>query len=157
MVLNVAVQDIFTSEAKNYMPTFPFTQQAIQAGMVALQIAESQKKSQVEPEHLLAALLSDPTMTSARLLRSSGATWEVETHEHSLESQGMLKYSSGMNFVIEVAMQIVLLQGKESLDTEHLLWALVRLTETGKTNMGEVFQRYNVDLLALNQQLTATV
>jgi putative transcriptional regulator len=171
-LFDMAVQDIFTPEAKNSMQTLlekftnflgfnfgfeRFSEKAVNAVRFAHQEAMRSQKSQVEPEHLLAGLLADPTTTSARLLRSSGATLEIETNEHSLESRGINKHSSEMNFVCDLALQIVRLQGKKSLDTEHLLWALVRLAETEKTNMGEVFQRYGVDLTTLNKQLNKTV
>jgi putative transcriptional regulator len=47
--------------------------------------------------------------------------------------------------------------GKKSIGTEHLLWGLVRVAETDKTALSDLFQRYEIDAEALNNQLTETV
>ena len=62
-----------------------------------------------------------------------------------------------MNFTIEMALQIVRLQRKKSIGTEHLLWGLVRLAETGNADAIELFERYSIDLNLLNKQLVVTI
>ncbi|MGL5795788.1 MAG: Clp protease N-terminal domain-containing protein, partial [Waterburya sp.] len=52
-----------------------------------------------------------------------------------------------------LALQIVRLQGKKSIGTEHLLWGLVRLGATDKTTLDELFQSYGIDINKLNDQL----
>jgi putative transcriptional regulator len=171
-LLNVAIESVFIYEAKNPMQTFierftnffgfefgfeRFTEKAINVIKFAHNEATRSQKPQVEPEHLLAGLLADPTATSAQLLRASGATVNIEINDHSFESRGEAKLSSKSKFVMELALQIVRLQGKRSIGTEHLLWGLIRLAETDKGYLSELLQRYGVDTEALNNQLTETV
>ncbi len=168
-LLNVAVEQIFIYEVKKSMQTLiervtnflgfefgfeRFTDQAINAVKFAHNEASH---LQIEPEHLLAGLLADPTTTSAQLLRANGVTLDIEINEHSFQSRGGEKLSSKSKFVMALALQIVRLQGKKSIGTEHLLWGLVRLAETDKTGLSEMFQRYEIDAEALNNQLTETV
>ncbi|HAA30090.1 MAG TPA: transcriptional regulator [Cyanobacteria bacterium UBA8553] len=171
-LLNIAIEDVFIYEAKNSMQTLVervknffgfdfgferFTEKAIHAIKFAQNEAVRLQESQVEPEHLLAGLLADPTTTSAQLLRANGATLEIATNEHSFESGENLKFSPQSKFVLELALQIVRLQGKKSIGTEHLLWGLVRLADTNKTILIDLFERYEINLEALNRQLAETV
>ncbi|MBD2463623.1 helix-turn-helix domain-containing protein [Oscillatoria sp. FACHB-1407] len=176
-LFQVAIEDVFIFEAKNSMQTLlervknffgfefgfeRFTEQAIHAITFArneaLRLQQSTQgtppqEPQVEPEHLLAGLLADPTTTSAQLLQAHGATLRVTTDEHSFEPGENLKLSSQSKFVLELALQVVRLQGKKSIGTEHLLWGLMRLTDTNKTFQTDLFQRYGIHLEALNHQL----
>jgi len=167
-LFNVAIEDVFTYEAKNPMQALAervknflglefgferFTEQAIRVINFARNEAGRSQNSQVEPEHLLAGLLADPTTPSARILRVSGATMDIETHDHDFEFRENLKLSPQSKFVLELALQIVRLQGKQSIGTEHLLWGLVRLAETDQTRFDELFQRYTIDREILNQHL----
>lgn len=171
-LFNVAIEDVFIYEEKNSMQTLVervknyfgfefgferFTEKAINAIKFAQNEATRSQNSQVEPEDLLAGLLADPTTTSARLLRANGVKLEIETNEHSFESRENLKFSPQNKFVLELALQIVRLQGKKSIGTEHLLWGLVRLAETDNATLSDLFQRYEVDVAALNNQLAETV
>jgi putative transcriptional regulator len=166
-LFNVALEDVFIYEKnsmqtlverfKNYFGFERFTEKAINVVKFARSEAARSQKSQVEPEHLLAALLADPTTTSARLLRANGCQVDIETNEHSFESRENLRFSPQSNFVLELALQVVRLQGKKSIGTEHLLWGLLRLAETDKTTLSDLFQRYEIDLEALNNQLAETV
>lgn len=171
-LFNVGIQDIFIHEAKHSMQTLVerftnflgfefgferFTETAVNAVKFAHNEASKAQSSKVEPEHLLAGLLADPAMTSARLLRASGVTLDLETDEHSFESSGNPRLSSESKFVMELALQIVRLQGKKSIGTEHLLWGLVRLSETGHSTLKDLFQRYGIDLATLNQQLAEAI
>lgn len=171
-LFNVAIEDVFIYEAKKSMQTLVdgvktffgfefgferFTQKAINALNFARNEAVRLQNSQVEPEHLLAGLLADPTTTSARLLRANGVTVDIETNEHSFESRENLKFSSQSKFVLELALQVVRLQGKRSIETEHLLWALVRLAETDRATLSDLFQRYEISPEALNNQLAQTI
>ncbi|MEM7594205.1 MAG: Clp protease N-terminal domain-containing protein, partial [Cyanobacteria bacterium P01_A01_bin.83] len=110
-----------------------------------------------EPEHLLTGLLADPTATSARLLKANGVKQNIEIEEHSLENSHKIKLSSSSKFVLELALQVVRLQDKKSIRTEHLLWGLVRLSETNTITSNNLFQQYEVDKKALNNQLAEIV
>jgi putative transcriptional regulator len=171
-LLHVAIENVFIYEAKTTMQTLlervtnflgfefgfeRFTEKAINAVKFAHNEASRAQNFQVEPEHLLAGLLADPATTSAQLLRANGVTLNIETNEHSFESRGNVKFSPKSKFVIELALQIVRLQGKKSIGTEHLLWGLIRLAEADKTAFSELFQRYEVDADTLGNQLTKTV
>ncbi|CAA9396522.1 ATP-dependent Clp protease, ATP-binding subunit ClpC [uncultured Leptolyngbya sp.] len=171
-LFHVAIEDIFMYEAKHTMQTLVervknffgfefgferFTEKAINAFNFARNEAAQSQNSQVEPEHLLAGLLADSTTTSARLLRANGVTLNIEANEHSFEPRENLEFSPQSKFVLEVALQVVRLQGKKSIGTEHLLWGLVRLVETDKATLSELLQRYGIDVAALNDQLTETI
>jgi putative transcriptional regulator len=171
-LLNVAIENVFIYEAKNSMQTLierftnflgfdfgfeRFTEKAINVVKFAHNEASRSQNQLVEPEHLLVGLLADPTTTSAQLLRANGVTLNLEINEHSFESRGDVKLSPKSKFVMELALQIVRLQGKKTIGTEHLLWGLIRLAETDKTALSELFQRYGVDVEALNNQLAEAV
>jgi putative transcriptional regulator len=175
-LFQVTVEDVFIFEAKNSMQTLVervknffgfefgferFTEHAIHVITFARNEALRSQQSaqgatpqepQVEPEHLLAGLLADPTTTSAQLLQENGATL-ITTDEHSSEPGEHLKLSSQSKFVLELALQVVRLQGKKAIGTEHLLWGLMRLADTDKTIQTDLFQRYGINLEALNHQL----
>ena len=119
--------------------------------------AKQLHNSLIEPEHLLVGLFADPTSISAQLLRSSGMTLDGVTSDRIGEDRSQLKLSPKLNFTIEMALQIVRLHRKKSIGTEHLLWGLVRLAETGNTNAIDLFERYSIDLNLLNKQLTEAI
>lgn len=171
-LFKVAIEDVFIYEAKNSMQTLVerfknyfgfefgferFTEKAINAVQFARNEAARSQKSQVEPEHLLSGLLADPTTTSAHLLRANGCQVNIETNEHSFESGENPRFSPQSKFVLELALQVVRLQGKKSIGTEHLLWGLVRLAEIDKSTLIDLFQGYEIDLGALNNQLAETI
>ena len=167
-LLNVAIEDIFIYEAKNSMQTLVkqvkdffglefgferFTEQAINAINYARNEAMRRGSDRVEPEHLLFGLLADTTTTSARLLQANGIKRNIETDKHSFKNSQKIKLNSEIKFVLELALQVVRLRSEKSIGTEHLLWGLVRLAETGNTSISDLFQQYEVDLTTLNQQL----
>lgn len=171
-LLNVAIEDIFIYEAPNSMQTLVkqvknffgfefgferFNQKAINAFNFSRNEAVRTGNNQVEPQHLFIGLLADPMTTSARLLQANGVKQNIETNEHSFENCENLKFSSESKFVLELALQIVRLQGKKSIGTEHLLWGLVRLAETDNVALNNLLQQYEVDLITLNNQLVETV
>ena len=171
-LLNVAIEDIFIYEAKNSMQTLVkqvknffglefgferFTEKAIKAINFSRNEAVRTGSTQVEPEHLFVGLLAEPTTTSARLLQASGVKHNIETNEHSFEHCENLKFSSESKFVLELALQIVRLQSKKSIGTEHLLWGLVRLAETDNVALNKLLQEYEVELTTLNNQLAEAV
>ena len=110
-----------------------------------------------EPQHLLIGLLADPTATAARLLKASGAKQNFEINEHSSENSPRIKLSSSSKFVLELALQVVRLQNKNSIRTEHLLWGLVRLSETKTSKVDDLFEQYEVDLAVLSDRLAEAV
>jgi putative transcriptional regulator len=166
-LFDVALESIFIYEVKYQMPTLVerfkkmfgferFTTKAINAVKFAHNQANRSLKSQVEPEDLLLGLLADPTTTSARLLRSSGMKLEIETNDHSFEHYGNPKLSSQCKSIMELTLDIVRLNNQKSIGTEHLLWGLVKLAEDS-TTIGNLFQRYEVDINILNIRLRETV
>ncbi|GJD24169.1 transcriptional regulator, XRE family [Rivularia sp. IAM M-261] len=167
-LFNVAIEDVFIYEASNAMQTLVkqfkkyfgferFTEKAINAIKFARNEATRLQKSQVELEHMLLGLLADPTTTSARLLRANGMTLDIETNDHSFESRGNLKFSPQGNSALELALEIVKLKSRKYIGTEHLLLALVQLAQTENAGLSDLFQRYEIDLEALNNQLAEIV
>lgn len=170
-LFNVAIEDVFIYEAKSMQTVLErvknffgldfgferFTEKAINAIEFARNQAVQLGESQVKPEHLLAGLLADPTTTSAQLLRANGATLNIAIDEHSFESGENLKLNSQSKFILELALQVVRLESKKSIGTEHILWGLVRLADTDKTIVSELCERYEINLESLNSQLAETI
>lgn len=167
-LFDVAIEDIFINEVEHSMQFVidkiksflgfeaggeRFTDQAIRAIALARSEAVRTNQTQVEPEHLLVGLLADPATESARLLRASGANRVVDIEELSAEAPGQLKCSPQSQFILELALQIVRLQRKRSIDTEHLLWGLMRLHETDASALTEAFQNVGIDPITLNRQV----
>ena len=165
---NVTIEDIFIYEAEKSMDTLVkrvknffgfkfgferFTEEAINVINFARNEAVRLQESQVEPEHILAGLLADPKTTSSQLLQANGAKLNIENNEDSFNDRERIKLSSESEFILELALQIVRLQDKRSIDTEHLLWGLIRLSETNKNGLSELLQNHNIDREALNNQL----
>ena len=82
---------------------------------------------------------------------------DIETNDYSFEPRENPRFSPESKSILELALEIVQLKGKKSIGTEHLLWGLVRLAETDNTTLSDLFQRYEIDLEALNTQLAETV
>jgi|GEM_PF-178971 len=171
-LLGVAIENIFIYEGDNFMQTLVkqvknfvgskfgferFTTEAIRVISFARNEAVRLGSTQVEPEHLLRGLLAVPETTATRLLKDNGAISDIETDEHSFEDREHLKLNAECKFVLELALQIVRLQGKKSIGTEHLLWGLVRLSETDNVELSNLLQQYEVDLANLNTQLKRAV
>jgi len=171
-LFNVAIEDIFIYEAKNSMQILAerartffgfefgferFTEQAINAIKFARNEAARLQSAHVEPAHLLLGLLADPTTTSAQLLRANGVTLDIATNEHSFVCRNNLPLSAQSKFALELALQVVRLQGNRSIATEHLLWGLVRLSETSLITSGDLLQACGIDREALNRQLAEIV
>jgi putative transcriptional regulator len=164
-LFDTALENIFMYEAKTFIGTLVeqfkkmfgferFTEKAVDAVKFAHNEAT---ESQVEPEHILLGLLADPTTTSARLLRSSGMTLNIDTNDLSFEHNGSPRLSSQSQLVVELAWEIVRLKGKKLIGTEHLLWGLVRLKEIDNPALYDLFQRYEIDLAVLNDRLAEKV
>jgi putative transcriptional regulator len=59
--------------------------------------------------------------------------------------------------VLEMAEKIVRFKGQELIGPEHLLWGLIRLSETGNSSATTVFQQSGINLAILNQQLIEAI
>jgi putative transcriptional regulator len=167
-LFDVAIEDIFTYEARHPMQTLVkqlkryfgferFAQKAVNAVKFAHNFSIMSHQSIVEPEHLLIGLLADPTTTAAQLLRASGMTLDVEIDDRSFESRGNPKLSPICESVMELALEIVQLKGKKSIGTEHLLWGLVKLAEVERSELNNLFQQYTIDIEILNDKLADKV
>lgn len=168
-LLNVAIEDVFIYESKP-METLVklknilglefgferFTDKAINAISFARNEAVRTGNIRVEPEHILLGLLADSTATSAALLEANGIKQNLETNKHSFENRHKIKLSAESKFVLELALQVVRLQDKKSIGTEHLLWGLLRLSESNLAS-NDLFKQYEVDLASLNQQLIEVI
>lgn len=180
-LFDVKVEEIFIYEARPMMQSLleriknflgfdfgfeRFTEKAINALKFAHNEAvrmaslepDAEYHLHVAPKHLLAGLLADSTTTAARLLRANGAKMDVATDDRSFEWRESSSIATGpqSKFVLELALQVVRLKGKKTIDTEHLLWGLVRLADADKTTLSE-FQQYEIDVDALSHQLAEVV
>lgn len=171
-LFNVAIEDVFIYEAKNSMQALVervkdffgldfgferFTDKAINVIKFAQNKAVSVDESEVEPRHLLAGLLADPATLSAQLLLANGATTDTEIDEYSFEAERKVKLSASSKFVLEMALQVVRLQKKRLIGTEHLLWGLTQLADTDATIWKEMFEHYGINLNTLKAQLSEKV
>ena len=168
-LFDVAIESVFVYQEKspmqnllekveNFTQWLPkgekFTFKAIEAIAYARRIAALSEQARVEPKHLLYGLLNHPTTTAARLLRESGLTLDpVEAMEAS-ETPQINKYSLESRYVLELALNAARLKQKKYIDTEHLLLALIQLTQLGNDDLSEIFQANEVDLQTLSEKVT---
>jgi len=160
-LFNVALEDVFIYEAKNTMQTlverfknyfgFEFGFERFTERQSAIKFAEMrthERRNHKSSQNIcwLACWLIQPQR--AHLLRTNGCQVDIKTNEHSLNPVNS-GFSPQSKFVLELALQVVRLQGKKSIGTEHLLWGLVRLAETDNTTLA-LFQRYEIDLESIN-------
>jgi len=171
-LFSVEIEDIFIYEARQNMQTLiervknffgfefgfeRFSEEAINVFNFARNEAVRSHSLRVTPEHLLAGLLADSNSTSAQLLRASGANLDIETNEDSFMFRENLEFSPQSKFVLELALQVVRLQGKKAIEPEHLLWGLIQLVTIDKAVLDETFQRYEVDVESLSHQLREVI
>jgi putative transcriptional regulator len=144
-------------------------------------------KSEIGAEHLLAGLLADNHSIAAQLLQASGATLppsvtiaDLTKDFASLPATGLFeafslllpasrkrffekflipRFDTEGEFVLEMAEKIFQLKGKDSawFGPEHLLWGLIRLSDTGSSTATAAFQHLGINLTILNQQLIETI
>lgn len=167
-LFNVSVEDVFVYEAKNSMQLLAervkiffgfefgferFTPQAINTINFARNEAIRLNYAQVEPENLLSGLLAGPSAIAAQLLQESGALLDVEINERAFDSTETIKLSPQSKFVLEMALQVTRLKGRKDIDTEHLLWGILRLCEAEPSVLDRLFHRWDIDVEQLNHRL----
>ena len=172
-VFEVAIESVFIYREKNRMQTLignitqwlpkgeRFTFKAIEAIEYARYKAALSPQAQVEPEHLLYGLLNHPTTTATRLLQDNGLKLDAEMAIRlrlrfaiaDREVPKIDKFSPESRYVLELALNVARLKQKKYIDTEHLLLALIQLTQLGEENLVDIFQRNEVDIRALSQQV----
>lgn len=165
-VFEVAIESVFIYREKSRMQTFienitqwlpkgeKLTFKALEAIEYAQYKAALSLQAQVEPEHLLYGLLNHPTTTAARLLQENGLT--LDDRDMAIadsEVPKIDKFSPESRYVLELALNAARLKQKKYIDTEHLLLALVQLTQLGDDNLIDIFERNEVDIRALSQQV----
>ena len=165
-VFDVAIESVFIYQEKSRMQTLienitqwlpkgeKLTFKALEAIEYARYKAALSPQGCVEPEHLLYGLLNHPTTTAARLLQENGLT--LDTQDMAIadgEVPKIDKFSPESRYVLELALNAARLKQKKYIDTEHLLLALVQLTQLGDRNLVDIFQRNEVDIRALSQQV----
>ena len=160
----VAIESVFIYQEKSPMQTFienitqwlpkgeKFTFKALEAIEYARSQAALSPQAQVEPEHLLYGLLNHPTTTAARLLQDNGLKLDTMAIAEG-EVPKIDKFSPESRYVLELALNAARLKQKKYIDTEHLLLALIQLTQLGDENLVNLFQRHEVDVRALSEQV----
>ena len=162
-LFEVPIESVFICEVENPMQTLVkhykkyfgferFVPKAINVFKFSGNQAERAGATQVMPEHLLVGLLADPTSTSARLLRSSGANLDVAIDDHSFEYKGEPRLDVQSKAIVELSLKAVQLKGTKSIGTEHLLWGVVQLAQTD-TSLHALMQQYEIDFESLSHQL----
>ena len=166
LLFDVAIESVFIYQEKNPMQTLienitqwlpkgeKFTFKAIEAIEYAQYQAALSEDSQVEPEHLLYGLLNHPTTTAARLLQENGITLNEDMAIAVSEAPKIDKFSPESRYVLELTLNAGRLKQKKYIDTEHILLALIQLTQLGDDNLVDIFHKYEVDLRALSKKVT---
>ena len=164
-VFDVPIESVFIYQEKSRMQTFienitqwlpkgeKLTFKALEAIEYAQYKAALSPQGCVEPEHLLYGLLNHPTTTAARLLQENGLKLDAELAIADREVPKIDKFSPESRYVLELALNAARLKQKKYIDTEHLLLALVQLTQLGDETLIDIFQRNEVDIRALSQQV----
>lgn len=175
-LFDVSIQDIFTHTEHQPMQKLNFFQFLTElldvkrslkpepsigfseATILALAYAKDcAGKSELGAEQLLTALLADQDSIAAQLLRAHGAMLPTNITAPAPESSLIPRFNAESEFVLEMAMQVVRLKGQEQIAPEHLLWSLIRLSEVGNSAVKELFQRFGINLITLNQQLIEAI
>src|SRR5438094_2632527 len=110
-----------------------FTEKSQEAIVNAQQLAESLNHGQVEPEHLLAALLQQPEGIVPQVLQRAGANPQAVLQEVEAELDKLPKVTGGAQVVISSRLRKVLVRAHDEIQqfrddyvsTEHLLLALL--------------------------------
>ena len=163
-VFDVAIESVFIYQEKSPMQTLienitqwlpkgeKFTFKAIEAIEYARYKAALSPQARVEPEHLLYGLLNHPTTTVARLLQDNGLKLEAEEIADSKVPK-IDKFSPESKYVLELALNAARLKQKKYIDTEHLLLALIQLTQLGDEDLIDIFEKNEVDIKALSERV----
>jgi putative transcriptional regulator len=143
--------------------------------MLALSCARNcAENSEIGAAQLLAGLLANHSSIATQLLQANGATLppnitiqDIIQDAESRPALGFFEVLSSIpsipllnaegEFVFEMAEKIVRFKGQELIAPEHLLWGLIRLSETGDSSATTVFQQSGINLTVLNQQLIAAI
>jgi putative transcriptional regulator len=163
-LFKVSIETVFTYEEKRPMQTIierlkksfgfeRFSQKAMNAMTFAHREAIRSQQQQISPEHILLGLLADPVTTASKLLRANGMTQQIVLDDHSFESAGSPKLNVASQSMMELTLEIAKRNGKKSIGTEHLLWALIQLAETRNSALLVSFQDYGIRLETLKIQL----
>jgi putative transcriptional regulator len=156
-------------------PSKPDTVGWTESTMLALSCARNcAENSEIGAKQLLAGLLANHSSIATQLLQANGATLppnitiqDIIQDAESRPSLGFFEVLSSIpsipqlnaegEFVFEMAEKIVRFKGQELIAPEHLLWGLIRLSETGDSSATTVFQQSGINLTLLNQQLIAAI
>jgi ATP-dependent Clp protease ATP-binding subunit ClpB len=141
-----------------------FTLRAQEAIQSAIELAERNKHQQVEPEHLLAAMLEQPEGIVRPILGKLGANVAVVLNDTQAAVARFPRVEGGQQYFSPRTTQIFTAAQKQAdkmqdefISTEHLLLALVE-DKTG--DAGKILRQHGVnddDLLKVVQQMRGGV
>jgi ATP-dependent Clp protease ATP-binding subunit ClpB len=141
-----------------------FTLRAQEAIQSAIELAERNKHQQVEPEHLLAAMLEQPEGIVRPILGKLGANVAVVLNDTQAAVARFPRVEGGQQYFSPRTTQVFTAAQKEAdkmqdefISTEHLLLALVA-DKTG--DAGKILRQHGVnddDLLKVVQQMRGGV
>jgi ATP-dependent Clp protease ATP-binding subunit ClpB len=136
-----------------------FTLRGQEAVQSAIELAEKQQNQQVEPEHLLFAMLEQPEGIVRPVLGKLGANVQVILNDIQAAIGRMPKVQGGQQYFSPALSQVFTAAQKEAdgmkdeyISTEHLLLAIV---DSKEGNAGKVLRQHGVkreDLLKVIEQ-----
>ncbi len=102
-------------------------------------------EKQVQTQHLLLGILRQPKSTGGSILRSFGVTYEnafriaetLKGSEKASETEDQNIFSAFSQKIIELAAQTALNTGHAMVDSEHILYALVKQQDCGAIHILE--------------------
>ena len=137
-----------------------FTEKAINAVSEAQRLAKELKSSEVLPEHLLLALVTEARGVSLKLFRmynvtAEGVREQVEKLTQNTTSvQGTISFSHGVKEILKHTLDLASRSGNQNILFEHLFLSVI--TEKN-ANIQSILQSCNFDINNARELLTKLV
>jgi putative transcriptional regulator len=124
-----------------------------------LQASGAELPLNVTFEDLVEDLVEDSKLVPAPGLFEVLSIFLPASRERFFEKFSIPRFNTESEFVLEIAEQLVRLKEKshDGVGSQHLLWGLIRLSETGNANATASFQQLGINLTTLNQQLMEVI
>lgn len=137
-----------------------FTEKAVNAVSEAQRLAKALKSSEVLPEHLLLALVTEARGVSLKLFRmynvtAEGVREQVEKLTQNTTSvQGTISFSRGVKEILKHTLDLASRSGNQNILFEHLFLSVI--TEKN-ANIQSILQSCNFDINNARELLTKLV
>lgn len=134
-----------------------FTQRSRMVLKQTQEAAEQMGSTTIDSEHLLIGLSIEPHSAAGRALRSLGvnlSTIEITLHHNPFDYKShpfaRLELSADMRRILEYSVDEARRRGSQSINTEHLLFAILRLESC---HAAQVLKALNVDSTRLHAEV----